>query len=217
MSDAFRRQQLRAMTKVIKVLRVGIQGFSKGARIFSDPIVNTGLRWYRGSPFAFMLGVSSLWGYVPIWFYYKYKETILNSDRIAKEQERIRLSLQKGLDPFPDYQYKEIVFNYHTYDSTAEMRAEGTQYETQAIWRQREAKSNLLANSEDHAGSIHELVRLEEERLKANREARVRKASDGTAQMGESAPLRSQEEINAGKDAKPPMVLPWRQFKLKKE
>jgi hypothetical protein len=204
---ALQRMQLRMMTKSVKALQFVVQKSSRVLRAITDPFVYAGVAIYKVSPILVVLLSSTIGAYLPLVLYFRLKEYFLDHSRQIKEQERIRLSLQKGIDPFPDFNFKELVFKpTMAWEPSKEMRTEGALPATQSVWRQKELKSGLMLNQQPGA-SVHEVVRAREDHDKKMRQVltagRSTGSSDGFATA--SRPLRTQEEVDTGKEVMLPV------------
>lgn len=199
MNIAFQRTKLRATTMAIKGARVGIQAFSKVLYAAADPLLAYMARVYRSSPMMTLIFFSTAWAWIPLYWYQNVKDYVLPTDRRDKEEARIRLCLQKGIDPFPDMLQKDLVMGRNSPSMQNDSsRPRGVDFETQAVWRQKAAQQHLRNGEQD--ASLHELKMDQENLKRAAMQARI------LGYTPELFHLRSQNEVEGDKVASPPIL-----------
>lgn len=110
MGVQFTRFQLRATTSAVKHMRYFVDGCSHVIRTVSSPFVKAGRRLSLEGPWLIALLVCTWISVVPLAFYPYVKTFVLKDRRTLLEEERVRLCLQKGIDPYPYLKKKDFVY-----------------------------------------------------------------------------------------------------------
>ncbi|EPY29961.1 hypothetical protein STCU_04305 [Strigomonas culicis] len=86
-------------------------------------------RLHAEAPWLVSLGMLMVASAIPLLAYPYVKEYMSQGKRQRLEEERVRLCLQKGVDPFPLMRHKDLVFGHQTIGQKTE-----SQYPTAASW-----------------------------------------------------------------------------------
>ncbi|RNF27241.1 uncharacterized protein Tco025E_00549 [Trypanosoma conorhini] len=110
MSLAFTRFKLRCTTYTVDVVRRFCDGCNAVLSAVGAPLASLGHRIGQESPWVVILFASSGISVFPLLLYPVLKPYLMNDIRWQKEEERVRLCLQKGIDPYPYLRHKDYVF-----------------------------------------------------------------------------------------------------------
>ncbi|KEG14260.1 hypothetical protein DQ04_00551120 [Trypanosoma grayi] len=101
---------MRCTTYTVDVMRRFCDGCNTVIAIAADPLRRLGHRIAQESPWVVVMFVSSGIAVFPLILYPVLKPYLMNDTRWIKEEERVRLCLQKGIDPYPYMRHKDYVF-----------------------------------------------------------------------------------------------------------
>ncbi|ESL09658.1 hypothetical protein TRSC58_02619 [Trypanosoma rangeli SC58] len=110
MSLAFTRLKLRCTTYAVDVMRRFCNRCNTVLSTVGAPFASIGQRIGQESPWVVIIFVSSGISVFPLLLYPVLKPYLMNDVRWQKEEERVRLCLQKGVDPYPYLRHKDYVF-----------------------------------------------------------------------------------------------------------
>lgn len=110
MGLGFHRFQLRATTAAVNHMRYFVDGCTSVMRTVSSPFRKVGRQIALEGPWVITLLVCTWISIVPLVFYPYVKTFVLKDKRTLLEEERVRLCLQKGIDPYPYLQNKDYVY-----------------------------------------------------------------------------------------------------------
>lgn len=106
----FQRFQLRATTVAVNRVRAVADGCNRVINTVSRPIRRVARQISLEGPWVIMLLTCTWISVVPLLMYPYVKTFILKDKRTLMEEERVRLCVQKGIDPYPYMQKKEFVY-----------------------------------------------------------------------------------------------------------
>ncbi|KAG5494110.1 hypothetical protein JKF63_01945 [Porcisia hertigi] len=110
MSFAYQRMKMRATTAAVDHMRSFCDGCNLVLRAVTHPFRRLSERVRAEAPWVTTVVASTLVTALPLIFYPYVKKYVLNDERAAAEAERVRLCLQKGIDPYPYMRHKDFVY-----------------------------------------------------------------------------------------------------------
>jgi len=110
MSLRFHRFQLRATAKVVNHMRQLADSCTRAMKTVSAPFRKVGKQISLEGPWVITLLVCTWVSVIPLFFYPYVKQFVLKDKRTLLEEERVRLCLQKGIDPYPYMNNKDHVY-----------------------------------------------------------------------------------------------------------
>ncbi|KAG5468429.1 hypothetical protein LSCM1_02409 [Leishmania martiniquensis] len=129
MSFTYQRMKMRATAVAVDHMRSFCDGCNLVLGAFTHPFKRVLGRVKAEAPWVNTLVASTLVTILPLMFYPCIKEYVLHDERSAAEAERVRLCLQKGLDPYPYMRHKDFV-----YGNAAPILASKEQIPTRVGW-----------------------------------------------------------------------------------
>ena len=146
MSQAFTRMKMKATSGSINWIRKGVDFFNMGISKAYEPIGRGMANWGNDFPIFVLFLSGVMVSLLPLVVYPYYKKYIESVPRRQLERERVRLCLEKGIDPYPMIRYKEHVHgNASQLSSLSESDApEDASYEHRAVENMRK-KAELYA------------------------------------------------------------------------
>nr|CCC89973.1 unnamed protein product [Trypanosoma congolense IL3000] len=165
MSVAWTRFKMRLTTRTVDVMRTFCDRCNNVIAGFVGPVSRLGKRIGQESPWVVVLFVSSGITVFPLIFYPVLKPYLMDDQRYKKEEERVRLCLQKGIDPYPYMRHKDYVFGNVVPATQSEEEAPLTaSWEHQAMLHFQKAKEELRKEvGGDVNDSVVKLMALREE------------------------------------------------------
>lgn len=169
MSFTYQRLKMRATTVAVDHMR----SFCDGCHLVLSAVIHPFKRFVgrvkAEAPWVNTLVACTLVTAVPLIFYPYVKKYVLNDERAAAEAERVRLCLQKGIDPYPYMHHKEFV-----YGNSAPVLANETQIPQRIGWefkalenyykRKEELRHEVGGNIDD---TVQKLMALKKEQRSA--------------------------------------------------
>ncbi|KAH9577307.1 hypothetical protein LSM04_002248 [Trypanosoma melophagium] len=168
MSLAFTRFKLRCTTYTVNVLRRFCDNFNIAVASVADPLRRVGHRIGEESPWVVVLFASMGVSLLPLLLYPTLRPLLVADPRRDREEERVRLCLQKGIDPYPYMRHKDYVFGNTAPATQSEEEVPlSAAWEHQAMLEFQRAKEKLRqevgGNVED---SVAKMLALREEMRK---------------------------------------------------
>lgn len=156
--------KMRLTTRSVDIMRAFCDGCNRAMARMSDPVRRLGRRIGEESPWVVVLFVSSGITVFPLVFYPLLKPYLMDDPRYMKEEERVRLCLQKGIDPYPYMRHKDYVFgNVAPATQTEEEVPLSASWEHQAVLNFQRAKEELRKEvGGDVNDSVTKLLALRE-------------------------------------------------------
>ncbi|KAG8347082.1 hypothetical protein TRVL_02100 [Trypanosoma vivax] len=102
--------KMRFTTRSVDVMRRFCDHCNGVIASFAGPMRRVGRRIGQESPWVVVIFASSLITVFPLILYPRLKPYLADDTRYRKEEERVRLCLQKGIDPYPYMRHKDYVF-----------------------------------------------------------------------------------------------------------
>lgn len=158
-----------AMRKVVDKVNGGIL-FTAG------PVVEFVKKVSFDAPWLFLIATTGTFMLCPLIAYPWVKRWLLKDPREAREAERVRMCLEKGIDPFPTIQHKDFVFGnmMPAFQRDADEAPRAASWEHSAMIRYREAKAKLIAETGgDVEKDVETLKKLREELRRASNQERT--------------------------------------------
>lgn len=110
MGLTFQRFQLRATTVAVNNMRFFVDGCSRVLRTVSSPFRKFGRQLSLEGPWVIALFTCTWVSAIPLLIYPYVKNFVFKDKRTLMEEERVRLCLQKGIDPYPYIKNKDYVY-----------------------------------------------------------------------------------------------------------
>ncbi|GET92449.1 hypothetical protein, conserved [Leishmania tarentolae] len=110
MSFTYQRLKMRATTVAVDHMRSFCDGCNLVLSAVTHPFKRIVGRMKAEAPWVNTLVACTLVTALPLIFYPYVKKYVLKDERAAAEAERVRLCLQKGIDPYPYMHHKEFVY-----------------------------------------------------------------------------------------------------------
>ncbi|KAG5493354.1 hypothetical protein GH5_02098 [Leishmania sp. Ghana 2012 LV757] len=110
MSFTYQRMKMRATTVAVDHMRSFCDGCNLILHAVTHPFKRLVGRVKDEAPWVNTLMACTLVTALPLIFYPYVKKYVLNDERAAAEAERVRLCLQKGIDPYPYMRHKDFVY-----------------------------------------------------------------------------------------------------------
>eukprot|EP00796_Vickermania_ingenoplastis_P004394 gene4394-3195_t len=107
---AFHRLQMRATTVTVRHMRRLADSCNKIMKTAASPFLRVGRQISMEGPWVIALLVCTWLSAVPLLIYPYVKNFVLKDKRTLMEEERVKLCLQKGIDPYPYLTKKEFVY-----------------------------------------------------------------------------------------------------------
>jgi hypothetical protein len=176
--SAFTKMQLRVTRKTVDFMRGSIDTVNSTIGFVTGPLFNYVNRITHDAPWIIILFTAMSFSSCPLIVYPYVKVWLLDDERARREVERVRLCLQKGIDPFPTIQHKDFVYGnvvpaFQTDTSHAPLESS---WEHSAIVRYRQEKDALLkgmgTEGYDIDRSVAQLLKLREKLKAAHKEAK---------------------------------------------
>lgn len=170
MSLAYHRMKLRATTTAVGYMRRLCDGCNVVIGAVASPFRKIGRRVSQEAPWVnFILG-STFVVIIPLSAYPYLRPILRGNDRYAREEERVRLCLQKGIDPYPYLKHKEFLRgnNIPLYSDDQKLVPFEAVFEHKSIIDFHKKKEEIRRQTGgDLDASVEQLMRLREEH-KAN-------------------------------------------------
>lgn len=165
MSLGYQRMKMRATTAVVDHVRSFCDGCNVVLTAVGRPFRRVASRINSEAPWVVALGACTFITIIPLTTYPLIKKYVMPDPRAAAEAERVRLCLQKGIDPYPYMRYKD-----HVYGNAASITATEDQHPDRGTWED-QAVSELLRRKEelrrevggDINDTVEKLMRLKEQ------------------------------------------------------
>lgn len=106
----FHRFQMKATRATVDHMRYFIDGCTRVYHTVATPFRKAGHQLSLEGPWVITLLVCTWISIVPLFFYPFVKNFIWKDKRTLMEEERVRLCLQKGIDPYPYLHHKDFVY-----------------------------------------------------------------------------------------------------------
>jgi hypothetical protein len=168
MSLAYQRMKMRATTAVVNHMRSFCDGCNVVLTTVTSPFRKIVSRINNESPWVVTIGACTFVTIIPLIGYPLIKKYVMPDERAAAEAERVRLCLQKGIDPYPYMRHKDYV-----YGNNAPVMSRGGQWPERIGWeyealsefqrRKEELRKEVGGNVED---TVQKLMELKEEQRK---------------------------------------------------
>ncbi|CCW66428.1 unnamed protein product [Phytomonas sp. Hart1] len=110
MSVAYHHLKMRFTRRTVDYVRYFCDGCNYVFSIFTSPFHRIGQRISAEAPWVVVIIASTLITVVPIVGYPYLKPVLGQNPRFELEEERVRLCLQKGIDPYPYMRHKDLVY-----------------------------------------------------------------------------------------------------------
>lgn len=110
MSLAYHRFKMKATAASVSTMRSFCDGCVTVLNVFAKPIIGLMGRVEAESPWVVVVIATTLISAVPILSYPLLKPYFAKDERALLEEERVRLCLQKGIDPYPYLTTKDLEF-----------------------------------------------------------------------------------------------------------
>lgn len=110
MRFSFHRFQLKATTATINHMRYFVDGCTRVYHTALTPFRKVGRQVALEGPWVITVLVCTWLSIVPLFFYPYIKTFVWKDKRTLLEEERVRLCLQKGIDPYPYLIRKDYVY-----------------------------------------------------------------------------------------------------------
>ncbi|CUI15565.1 transmembrane protein, putative [Bodo saltans] len=176
--SSFTKMQLRATRKTVDFMRGSIDKVNSAVSFATGPLFNYVRRITHDAPWIIIMGTAFVFSSCPLVVYPWIKTWLLDDERARREVERVRLCLQKGMDPFPTIQHKDFVYGnvapaFQTDVSHAPLESS---WEHSAMVRYRKEKEALLKGMGEEGydvdRSVAQLLKLRETLKVAHKEAK---------------------------------------------
>lgn len=172
------KAQLRITRKTVDFMRKSVDKVNSGISFVTGPLFVYVRRVTNDAPWLIVLGSTMMFSCCPLIIYPWVKKWLLSDPRQAREIERVRLCLQKGIDPFPTIQHKDFVYGnvVPAFQTDVSHAPKESSWEHQAMIRYREEKAKLLEDMGkagfDVDRGVGELLRLRNELKIAHKDAK---------------------------------------------
>ncbi|RNC46944.1 hypothetical protein TcCL_NonESM03205 [Trypanosoma cruzi] len=193
MSIAFTRFKLRCTTYTVDFMRRFCDRCNVVLSALSSPFAQIGQRIGQESPWVVIIFASSIISIFPLLFYPLLKPYLMNDVRWQQEEERVRLCLQKGIDPYPYMRHKEYVFGNTVPASQSEEEVPlEVSWEHRAVVEFQKAKEKLRKEvGGDVTDSVAKLMAL---RAELRRE--FEKSRRGVSEEPENLIFKGQRDVD---------------------
>lgn len=178
MSIAFQRLKMRFTRSAVDHVRVVVDSANHAIGTLTGPFHEFVSRMSNDAPWIFFVLASGFFMACPLIAYPWIKRWLLADPRDERERERVRLCLQKGIDPFPTIQHKDYVYGNlaPSMQSSSDTSPVEASWEAQAMFRYFDAKKKLRSEFGDEVSAPHDvakMIRLKEELAAAQRDKSV--------------------------------------------
>ncbi|KPA82488.1 putative mitochondrial hypothetical protein [Leptomonas pyrrhocoris] len=174
MSLGYQRMKMRATTVVVDHMRSFCDGCNVVLNTVARPFRMVASRIQSEAPWVVAVGASTFITLVPLVSYPLIKKYVMPDERGAAEAERVRLCLQKGIDPYPYMRYKDYVYgNNAPVMATAEQMPKRAGWEYDALneflRRKEELRKEVNGNVDDTVQRLMELKKQQAAFYKSKR------------------------------------------------
>lgn len=168
MSVAFQRVKMRFTRAAVDHVRVVVDSANSAIGTITGPFNEFVGKMTNDAPWLAFVLASGAFMACPLLAYPWIKRWLLADPREARERERVRLCLQKGIDPFPTIQHKDYTFGNlaPSMQSNSDSSPVEASWEYQAMQRYFDAKKKLRSEFGDNETAPHDvakMLRLKEE------------------------------------------------------
>ncbi|CAJ1007972.1 hypothetical protein Q4I28_003285 [Leishmania naiffi] len=164
MSFTYQRMKMRATTVAVDHMRSFCDGCNLVLGAVTHPFKRLIGRVKAEAPWVNTAVACTFITILPLIFYPYIKKYVFNDERAAAEAERVRLCLQKGIDPYPYMRHKDFV-----YGNSAPVLANEEQIPKRIGWefnalenyykRKEELRQEVGGNIDDTVQKLMELKR----------------------------------------------------------
>ncbi|KAK7195897.1 hypothetical protein NESM_000522400 [Novymonas esmeraldas] len=174
MSFTYQRMKMRATTVVADNMRSFCDGCNLVLDAIAHPFRRVAKRVRSEAPWVNTVVASTLVTILPLITYPVIKKYVLKDERAAAEAERVRLCLQKGIDPYPYMRHKDFVYgNYAPVLSNEEQIPKRIGWEFAALEtyhaRKEELRQEVDGNVDDTVQKLMELKKEQHREYKKMR------------------------------------------------
>lgn len=106
----YQRLKMRATTVVVDHVRSFCDGCNVVFHTVTGPFRRIGSRIGSEAPWVIGIGACTFVTIIPLVCYPMIKKYVMTDPRAEAEAERVRLCLQKGMDPYPYMRHKDFVY-----------------------------------------------------------------------------------------------------------
>lgn len=168
MSLGYQRFKMRATTAVVDHMRSFCDGCNVVFLSITRPFSRIGQRIGAEAPWVVGIAACTFVTIIPLVFYPFIKKYVMPDPRAEAEAERVRLCLQKGIDPYPYMRHKDFVYGNNAPVLTFEgQRPERVAWEYDALAefhkRKEELRKEVGGNEND---TVEKLMQLKAEHHK---------------------------------------------------
>lgn len=110
MSLGYQRMKMRATTVVVDHMRSFCDGCNIVFNTVARPFRKVADRINSEAPWVVGIGACTFVTIIPLIAYPYIKKYVMPDERATAEAERVRLCLQKGIDPYPYMRHKDFVY-----------------------------------------------------------------------------------------------------------
>lgn len=169
MSLAYQKMKMRATHTVVEYMRNFCDGVNVVLGSVMLPLQRVGRRLSAESPWVVLLGACTLSMVVPLLAYPYVKPIIAKDTRALHEEERVRMCLQKGIDPYPYLRHKDFVYGNNTATFSRESEHPKDSAWEWALMEDYEKRREELRAEVDGAldDSVERLLRMRENKKRA--------------------------------------------------
>lgn len=167
--SSFTKAQLKFTRSTVNVMRSSVDKVNQAIFYVTGPFAQWFNKISRDAPWMIAVGATGVFMCCPLLVYPWVKPYLLSDERVSREAERVRLCLQKGIDPFPTIQHKDFVYGnlVPALQTKTEHAPKESSWEHRALLRYREEKEKLLKDmgtaGYDVDRSVVELLKLRED------------------------------------------------------
>lgn len=164
--SAFTKMQMKATRVTNDYMRKVVDKINGGIQFAAGPVQENFRKATFDAPWVILLIGTTIFMSCPLIAYPWFKEWFLNDVRAQRESERVKLCLEKGIDPYPTLQHKDYVHGNVMpalqYDQDHSPKV--ASWEHAAMVRYNEAKAKLVKEtSADPELGVVALKKLREE------------------------------------------------------
>ncbi|KPI87986.1 hypothetical protein ABL78_2922 [Leptomonas seymouri] len=167
MSRGYQRMKMRATTILVGHMRNFCDGCNVVLNTVAHPFKKIASRISAEAPWVVAVGASTVVTLIPLVSYPLIKKYVLPDERGAAEAERVRLCLQKGIDPYPYMRHKDYVYgNNAPVMAFKGQMPERTGWEYEALNNFHERKEALRKEvGGDLDDTVHKLMELKQKHV----------------------------------------------------